>query len=180
MFQDRFDRLLFAGLLLTVAVLAGLLITAPIDASHVSGRVMDRQLEQEMSYQARIAFLTRRYQPVIDQLGQGALPEALLTLEEISRDLPGEVHSDLLRGDVFFRMGQLDRALTNLAVAVRQNPDYVDSASPLNQRQLIDAVVSQGMPQLRDRLRAQPGNRSLEQVLKDGYYLQSRLAGGCE
>ena len=180
MLRDRFDRLLLFGLLLTLAFLAALLITAPIDASHVSGRGLDRQLEREMSYQARIAFLERRFQPVMDQLSQGALPEALLTLEELTRDLPGEVHSDLLRGDVFFRMGQLDRALTNLAVAVRQNPDYVDSASPLNQRELIDAVVSQGMPQLRDRLRSQPGNRSLEQVLKDGYYLQSRLAGGCE
>jgi hypothetical protein len=77
-------------------------------------------------------------------------------------------------------MGQFDRALTRLADAVKRNADYVDAASPLSQRPLIESAVSEGLPLIRDRLRVQPDNRTLAQVLKDGYYLQSRLAGGCE
>ncbi len=53
-------------------------------------------------------------------------------------------------------------------------------ASPLNQRPLIESAVNEGLPLVRDRLRAQPESRSLEKYVKDGYYLQSRLAGGCE
>lgn len=180
MLRDRFDQLLLAGLVLTLLVLAGLLFSAQTGAGQAELRGPDRQLEREIAFQARQAFLERRYEPVELLIERGALPEALLKLEELSRDLPGEVHSDMLRGDVLFRMGQVDRALSSLALAVRQNGDYVDPASPLNQRELIDAVVVQGMPQVRDRLRAHPDNQALERVLDDGYYLQSRLAGGCE
>ena len=77
-------------------------------------------------------------------------------------------------------MGVVDRSLTSLATAVRRNGDYVDEASPLEQRDLIEEVVLQGIPLVRDRLRRQGGNPSLEAVLQDGYYLQSRLTGGCE
>lgn len=180
MLRDRFDQLLLAGLLLTLLLLVGLLVTAPGGEGYASVRGPDRHLEREIAFQARQAFLERRYHPVNELIERGALPEALLKLEELSRDLPGEVHSDMLRADILFRMGQIDRSLSSLALAVRHNGDYVDPASPLNQRDLIDAVVMQGMPQVRDRLRAQPDNRTLAKVLNDGYYLQSRLAGGCE
>ena len=180
MFRDRFDQLLLAGLVLSLVTLTGLLLSAGSGKSSTAVRGTDRQLEREIAYQARLAFLERRYQPVLSQVQRGELPQALLTLEELSRDMPGEVHSDLLRGDIMFRMGQVDRALVSLATAVRIEGDYVDAASPLNQRSLIDTVVTQGVPLVRDRLRAQPDNRQLENVLKDGYYLQSRLAGGCE
>ena len=94
--------------------------------------------------------------------------------------MPGEAHNDLLSGDILLRMGEFERSLTKLAAAVRRNADYVDMASPLHQRSLIESAVAEGLPLMRDRLRAQPDSLSLEQVVKDGYYLQSRLAGGCE
>ena len=180
MLRDRLDQLLCACLVLTLVVLTGLLLTSRSTDSNASMRGPDRQLEREIAQQARQAYLERRYQPVVEQVNRGAYPEALLTLEELSRDLPGEVHSDLLRGDILFRVGQVDRAISSLALAVRHNGDYVDQASPLQRRVLIEAVVTQGVPLVRDRLRAQPDNRSLEGVLKDGYDLQSRLAGGCQ
>ena len=62
----------------------------------------------------------------------------------------------------------------------RDNADYVDDASPLSQRPLVESAVASALPLVRDRLRAQPDSRPLAQVVKDGYYLQSRLAGGCE
>ena len=104
----------------------------------------------------------------------------MLKLEELHRTLPGEAHVDLLSGDILLRMGQFDRALPKLAAAVKINADYVDSASPLSQRPLIESAVLEGLPLVRDRLRSQPDSRFMAQVVKDGYYLQSRLAGGCE
>ena len=177
---DRFDQLLVASLTAVLLFVAVLLAGAGPGENRRESSANSRMLEREILYQARVAFIERNYNPVVALRNSGALPEALLKLEELNRTLPGEAHTDLLSGDILLRMGQFDRALTKLAAAVKRNADYVDSASPLSQRPLIESAVSEGLPLVRNRLRSQPDNRSMAQVLKDGYYLQSRLAGGCE
>lgn len=180
MIRDRFDYIMIAALaavvLFTVVVLAG----ASTGQSRHSAAASNRQMERELLYQARVAFIERHYSPVLALRDSGALQEALLKLEELGRKMSDEPHNDLLSGDILMRMGQFDRALEKLATAVKNNADYVDMASPLQQRTLIDSAVKQGLPLVRDRLRAQPENRSLAKYVNDGYYLQSRLAGGCE
>lgn len=180
MLRDRFDQIMFAALLVVLAFVAVLLTGAVPGKDNHAVASLNRQLEREILYQARVNFIERHYSPVVALRDSGALQEALLKLEELGRTLPGEPHNDLLRGEILLRMGLFDRSLTKLASAVKSNADYVDRASPLNQRALIESAVSEGLPLLRDRLRSQPDNRSLERVLKEGYYLQSRLAGGCE
>ncbi len=180
MYKDHYDRLIIAALVVVLACTAILLAGAAPERGNHAAAAVNRQMEREMLYQARVAFIERHYSPVVTLRDNGALQEALLKLEELRRSLPGEAHTELLSGDILLRMGQFDRSLTKLAAAVRGNADYVDKASPLSQRPLIEAAVNEGLPMVRDRLRAQPENRSLEKVVKDGYYLQSRLAGGCE
>lgn len=177
---DRFDRLAVAGLLLALAALVALVATAGSSAGRPADGALDRRIEQELLAQARIAFLERHYGPVVTLRDRGELQSALLKLEELERQFPGEAHGALLRGDVLYRMGLIDRAVTSLALAVRGNGDYLDPASPLNQRDLIAVTAEQGVPLLRDRLRGQPDDRQAAAVLRDAYYLRSRLAGGCE
>lgn len=177
---DRFDRLAVAGLLLALAALVTLVATAGSSAGRPADGALDRRIEQELLAQARIAFLERHYGPVVTLRDRGELQSALLKLEELERQFPGEAHGALLRGDVLYRMGLIDRAVTSLALAVRGNGDYLDPASPLNQRDLIAVTAEQGVPLLRDRLRGQPDDRQAAAVLRDAYYLRSRLAGGCE
>lgn len=180
MLKDRFDQILFGLLAVTLLFAAFLLSGAAPGSDSRDASMSNRQLEREIAYQARISYLERHYQPVLDLRSQGSLQEALLKLEELNRTLPGEAHSDLLSGDILLRMGEFDRSLSRLADAVRRNADYVDEASPLNQRSLIESAVAEGLPLVRDRYRVQPDSATLAQVVKDGYYLQSRLAGGCE
>ncbi len=180
MLRDRFDQLMIASLVAVVIFTGILLAGAEAGKDLHKSSALDRQLEREMLYQARMTFIERNYDPVIALRNSGALQEALLKLTELARTLPDDAHNDLLSGDILLRMSQFDRALAKLATAVRRNADYVDAASPLNQRSLIESAVAQGLPLVRDRLRSQPDNRSMAQILKDGYYLQSRLAGGCE
>ncbi|MDH3999586.1 MAG: hypothetical protein OET90_12215 [Desulfuromonadales bacterium] len=178
--KDRFDQLLLLGLALVI-IASALLLVVSEQGSEATASVADkRRMERELMNQARLAMLQRHYDPVVALRDSGAHQQALLKLEELRRDLPGEAHTDLLSGDLLLRMGQIEQALSRLADAVRVNGDYVEMNSPLNQRSLIESAVNDGLPLVRDRLRAQPENASLAQVLKDGYYLQSRLAGGCE
>jgi predicted Zn-dependent protease len=178
MLKDRFDQLLVCALAVVLVCTAVLLAGASPGPDAAAGA--SRQIEREIAYQARVAYLERSYAPVAALRDQGALAEALLKLEELQRKLPNEPHNDLLAGEILLRMGQFERAVESLAAAVRGNADYVDEASPLNRRELISAAVNEGLPLLRDRLRAHPDNATLARAVKDGYYLQGRLAGGCE
>ena len=180
MFRDRFDRLAAVALLLVLGTLGALLATAGPSSGRQANSGPDRRIEQELLAQARRSFLERHYGPVAELRDRGELQSALLKLEELDRKFPGEPHGALLRGDLLYRMGLIDRAVISLAAAVRGNGDYLDPASPLNQRDLIAVAAEQGVPLLRDRLRGQPGDHQSAAVLKDAYYLQSRLAGGCE
>ena len=180
MFKDRFDRLSLAGLVLLAAALGVLLATAGRSDGRQADSGMNRRIEQEMLAQAKLSFLERHYGPVMVLRDGGELQSALLKLEELERTFPGEAHGALLRGEIFHRMGMNDRAVSSPAVAVRGNGDYLDPASPLNQRDLIAMAAEQGIPLLRDRLLGQPDDRQAAATLKDAYYLKSRLAGGCE
>lgn len=180
MLRDRFDRLAAVALLLVFGALGVLLATARPSDGRQSAGGPDRQMERELMAEAKVAFLERHYGPVTVLRDRGELQSALLKLEELDRKFPGEAHGALLRGDILNRMGMIDRAVTSLAVAVRGNGDYLDAAGPLNQRDLIAMAAEHGIPLLRDRLRAQPDDRQAAAVLKDAYYLKSRLAGGCE
>lgn len=178
--NDRFDRLCLAGLLLVAAALVALLSMAGLGDGRQAGGALDRRIEQELLAQAKGAFLERRYGPVAVLRDRGELQSALFKLEELEREFPGEPHGAVLRGELFYRMGLIDRAVHSLAGAVRGNGDYIDPASILNQRDLIALAAEQGVPLLRDRLRGQPDDREAAAMLKDAYYLRSRLAGGCE
>jgi predicted Zn-dependent protease len=177
---DRFDRLAAVGLLLVLVALGVLVATAGSSTGRPADGSLDRRVEQELLAQARVAFLERHYGPVAALRDRGELQSALLKLEELERQFPGEPHGALLRGDVLYRMGLIDRAVSSLAAAVRGNGDYLDPGSPLNQRDLIAVTAEQGVPLLRDRVRGQPDDRQAAATLKEAYYLQSRLAGGCE
>ena len=180
MLKDRFDRLALAGILLVVLAFGTLLATAGRSDGRQTDGSVSRQIEQEMLAQAKLSFLERHYGPVTALRDAGELQSALLKLEELERKFPGEAHGSLMRGEIFYRLGLLDRAVASLALAVRGNGDYLDPASPLNQRDLIAVTAEQGVPLLRDRLRGQPDDRQAAATLKEAYYLQSRLAGGCE
>jgi tetratricopeptide (TPR) repeat protein len=177
---DRFDILLIGGLLLTLAGLGLLMLHGEAQQGSERGAALERALEKRLAAQARLAFLTDLYQPVEDLRKEGKNQQALLTLEEIARDYPGEAHGLILRGAILREMGVLERAVDSYVEAVQLNGDYVDDKSPLSRRTEIRQLVDDGVTRLRARLEAQGDNPSLLETLKKVYYLQSRLAGGCE
>ncbi len=181
MAKDWFDRLIWLGLAGALAALVALAVLgAPrgSDARQVSA--LDKGLEQELAYQARVAFVQKIYGPVEELRANGENQRALLKLEELSRAYPGEAHGYLLKGAILKELGALEEAVASYVKGVRLNGDYIDERTPLSRRTEIRQLVDQGLAEIGARARAHPDNRSLEAALKDVYYLQSRLAGGCE
>jgi len=106
----------------------------------------------------------------------GQLQAALLKLEEVGRSYPGEAHGSMLQGEILLQMGAFDEGVANMVRAVKLNGDYVDAKSPLSRRGQIEKTVKEGLAGMKGRNQGEVG----KEVQKNLFYLQSRLAGGCE
>ena len=179
MLKDRFDILL--GLLLLGCVgFAGALLTGGGSQASQRDLTVDKALEQEIAYQAKVSFLERLYAPVTELRQTGKNEAALLKLDELSRRYPEEAHGEILRGETLLQLGATPEAIKHLARAVRMNGDYVDQHSPLSRRDLVDSLLENKLAKLKKRAEKNPGSAGLQSALKDLYYLQGRMAGGCE
>jgi len=173
--KDRVD-ILFAVLLLICVVAAGTLLRGGGLQASQGRQAVDKALQRDMAYQARVSFLERLYAPVSALQQAGKYEAALLKLDELSRRYPDEAHGELLRGEILLQLQAVPRAIEHLAAAVRMSGDYVERYSPLSRRQLIESLLDEQLP----RIKATQTSERHQSLLKDLYYLQGRLAGGCE
>jgi len=176
--HDRFDILTCAGLLVCLLTLG--LLLANGQKLNASGVELDKALNQQLAYQARIDFLHKIYQPVEDLRANGQESAALLKLDELARSYPQEAHGEILYAEILFKRGVAKEAIDHYVRAVRLNGDYVDKGSPLTRRQSIQQLVDSQLPAFIAKAQQNPQDLGLQNTLTGLYYLQSRLAGGCE
>lgn len=178
--RTLFDRLLLCALVLVTIGLVLVLASGTRSRSSTGNGTLDRALERSLRYQARIALIKEIYQPVELLRQEGAGQSALLKLAEIEKSYPGDAHGQILKGQIQAQLGALDEAIASYAAGVRLNGDYIERDNPLSQRNEIQQLVTDGLQRVGARLAQYPDNRSAQATLKELYYLQSRLAGGCE
>jgi len=177
--KDAYDRSLWFLLAVTLAALV-LVLSGHETGSGKNRAGLDKALERQMAYQARVDLIRKLYGPAESLLQAGDFQGALFKLDELARQYPQEAHGSILKGEVLSRMGALEEALASYVEGVRLNGDYVDGKSPLSRRTEIQKVADEGLRVIGSRSRANPGNRSLAVALNNVNYLRSRLAGGCE
>ncbi|PLX98481.1 MAG: hypothetical protein C0623_12465 [Desulfuromonas sp.] len=179
MFKDLFDKLILLGLAACLVGI-GLLLGGFIGSDDsMSLPKQNLAVERAMQERARSAFLIDSFQPVESLMQAGRYPEALLKLQDLEKEFPGEPHIFILRGSILVSQGVLNEGIAQYAKAVKMNGDYVDANSSLNRREQIGRLVESAIPAIKSSMQ---NNRTsgLEKALKETYYLQSRLAGGCE
>ena len=179
MFRDLFDRLHLLALVVVVIAIALLLGGFTGGDKQGEGHRRDPALDRAIQEKARAAFLLETYAPVEELIAGGRSAEALLRLQEFEKSFPGEPHTLVLRGAILVSQGVLGEGVAQYATAIRLNGDYVDAKSSLNRREEIEKMVDSALPKTRDSLRRN-ASPTVEKTLKELYYLQSRLAGGCE
>jgi hypothetical protein len=177
---DKFDKLLWLLLGVVLVTLAILLLPGAHRDGTPTGGVAGRAMERELTNQARVALVQKLYGPVEEYRRKGELQTALLKLDELSRQYPGEAHGHIIQGEILQQMGVLEAALASYVAGVRLNGEYVDRKSPLSRRAEIERLVTEGERSIVGRARTNPSNRTLGAALGNINYLKSRLAGGCE
>jgi predicted Zn-dependent protease len=178
--RGLFDKLLWLALLVLAAALVIIMVRSAGSSESAGSKVLDKAMERAMAYQSRVALIRELYGPVETLLQAGQDQSALLKLAEIEKTYPGEAHGQILKGSIQARLGAIDEAVTSYATGVKLRGDYVDKENPLSRRTEIGRVVESGLQTVSVRLAANPDNRTVKATMKQLYYLQSRLAGGCE
>ncbi len=180
MLKDRFDKMLWLLLIGACAALVILLVMESSKGTGKAGGGLDKAVEREMAYRARIELIGKLYGPVEELQRSGKNQAALLKLDELLRKYPGEAHGHILQGGILKEMGAYDEALSAYVAGIKLNGDYLDEKSPLTRRQEIQLLVDEGRKSITARAAANPGNQSVAASLRKINYLKSRLAGGCE
>ncbi|SNB47407.1 hypothetical protein [Geobacter sp. DSM 9736] len=177
MFSDSTDKLIAAFLLATAAGLVGVLLFDTGDRAGSRASRTDKAMERQIASRARAALLQQLYAPVDELRAAGQFQAALLKLDEVGRSYPGEAHGSILQGEILLHMGAVNEAAASFVRGVKLNGEYVDRKSPLSRRQQIEKLVQEGLKPASGSVTSASSRAALQ---KDLFYLQSRLAGGCE
>ena len=172
---DRFDLLTISAALALITSAAGLAVfgaaapaPARVASAHAQAVTLDPSIEAKLS-SARALF------------GSGRMKEAVSTLDAIVREHPSEPEAHALLGQAYSALQDYPRAMREYGEALRMDPEYVDKKSEkkfIGKR--IKAAVKEGMADAKARLDKDKDDASARAALKDAYYLERMLAGGCE
>ena len=111
---------------------------------------------------------------------KGLYSEALVTLEEIMKEHPRMSMSSVHLARINVKMGHVAKAIAEYRKAVEMDPDYVDKKASRFIGPEIKKFTTQSKLVIEKQLAENPDNKETKRALKNIYYLQRRLAGGCE
>lgn len=177
---DNFDLVMLTVLVGVVLALVILLSGRESRVETTQTPAFEAAVQKQLMRQARFDHLERLYKPAQEAIAERRYPEALLALEEIARQYPGEPHGLVLKGEVQLAMGAINEGIVNIAMAVRRDPEYLEEEGVLSRRLLLEQLVMEELPRLREKFRDSDPSAAQLRSLQELRYLQSRLAGGCE
>jgi len=177
--MDLLDQISLGALLILVAALFGMLLqqhlrssgipaTSEVEASSSDLYELERQMDQRLFYKA------------LDLEKAGQVDQAIIALQDVMNAHPQRPSVYLYMARLYLEAGSLVDSVHYYRLAVEKNPDYVDKRTPVYCGDELKALVTEGLEKLSREKVLRPKDRQVRSALKDIYYLQSRLAGGCE
>jgi len=177
--MDWLDKLSIAAIAGLTLITAGMLENQEVVKRRIDnpGGVDERNKE---SYISQMEMDKQMYAEATSYQKKGLYAEAITELEDISKSHPEKSLSYVYLAQLYLSQGKLSASIHNYRRAVEIEPDYVDKRTLLFMGDEIRELVKEGMEKLEREKKLKPQDKQIRQALKDVYYLQRRLAGGCE
>lgn len=177
---DWFERINIMVLATLVLVTTGMLVRNEMEhrtagAGVVSGNELFKRHYSEI--QARNATV---YREVIELEEAGRLDQAMAKLRSIIKGRGDDAYAHLLMARLYYGQGHLADSIHAYRLAVEKDPDYVDKKTPLFHGEEIMERITESRTKLNREKKLKPGDRKILTAINDIYYLQRRIAGGCE
>lgn len=125
-----------------------------------------------------LPLVENKYKEVEDFIEKGTYDEALKRLGEIAeKDPEGEAKSKLYKARIFFKQGNMGKAIFLYRQTIETTPDLLEFAS--NDHDLWN-LIEKGIPKMQREKRLKPNDEKVAKLLKDLYFLQRKLGQGCD
>ena len=176
--MDRLDILSIAS----IAALALAILFMLTNQGVVAGRQHNSAAlaRENAAYAAQVEADKKIFQGVASFMEKGLYSEASASLDGIMKKYPDKSLSYVYLAQLDLKQGKLGKSVHNYRKAVEMQPDYVDKKTPLYQGEEITKVVKEGMDKFEREKALKPDDKAVKRALKNVYYLQRRMAGGCE
>lgn len=119
------------------------------------------------------------YAEVEDLQKKGLYAEAMTKLEAIVESNPRYSKSYVYMAQLNISLGETKKALQSYRTAVEMEPGYVDKNAKVFIGRDIKKLVTESQRKIEQEIEGS-GDKEAKKALKNIYYLQRRLAGGCE
>ncbi len=179
--MDWLDKINTTVLACLVAAVLAMLVQHGLAARQKDGAsALSSEEALLQAYRQQAARDADRYRDVRLLREQGKTRQAAARLQEIMKAHPGDPYSFVALARIDLARGSLTGAIGNFRKAVDARPEYVDKKTPLYIGGEIEAVVNEGLEKLPRERQLKPDDQEIARALQNVYYLQRRLAGGCE
>jgi tetratricopeptide (TPR) repeat protein len=177
--MDWLDKLSITAIAGLTLIIVGMLVNHEItETPHRNPGPAAK--EQKDSYTLQMEIDKEIYQGVISYKEKGLYAEAMAELRDVIGRYPENPRSYVYMAQLYLEQGKLGDAIHNYRQAVEMEPDYVDERTPLFIGDKIKGPVTEGREKFAREKALKPKDKRVKMALKDVYFLQSRLAGGCE
>ena len=177
--MDRLDKLSIAAIVGISLIIISMLVNREIMKRRQDNSDVEVK-EEESSYALQMDIDKEIFQEVIADKEQGLYVQAMAKLKEIITKYPENSLSYVYMAQLYLKQGELGDTIHNYRQAVEMEPDYVDERTPRFIGDEIKELVTEGREKFGREKELRPNDKEVRKALKDIYYLQGRLAGGCE
>ena len=178
--MDRLDKISIAAIAVLALATVGMLANREMSKRQHGHNPDSKAEEGKNSYALQIEMDKKIYREVASYQNKGLYAEAMTKLEDVMKKYPQRARSHVYMAQLHLKQGELASAIHDYRRAVEMEPDYVDERTPLFIGNEIKTIVEEAREKLARERKLRPKDETVKIALKDIYYLQSRLAGGCE
>lgn len=178
--MDFIQKFSVAALISLTVITAGMLVQHQVEIQQSAGTGDSLKVDLEKYYAAKIAANKVLYAEVIKLLEQRQTAAAMERLAEIKAAHPDNPESFIFQAKLENRDGQIAAAIHSYRMAVDIDPDYIDKKTPVFIGDEIMQMITDTRSKLQREKKLKPDDKSIHLALEDIYYLQRRIAGGCE
>jgi len=177
--MDRLDKITVGAIVVLVAVSIWMIGNAEI-ATRRQAQLAQNTEEAQDPFAAQMELDKKIYHDIETAIEQKQFEEGMKRLQDIMKQHPENPMSYVYMARLFLKQGQLREAVHSYREAIDKNPDYLDNHTPLFIGKEINAAVVEGREKFGREQRLKPNDSQVGEALKEVYYLQRRLLGGCE
>ncbi len=178
--MDRLDKLNSVLLAVLVLITAGMLIQHKLTVPQNTGPAPDNRETLIKQYEKRMASDANLYKAIIAAKDENRFKDAMVQLDEMITSHPENPKSYVLKAEIFTEKGNLVNALSMYRHAIEMEPDLVDNKTPLFIGDSVMDLITVARGKLNREKKLKPNDATLTIALDNIYYLQRRIAGGCE